>query len=131
MKEGVLCRSSRARIKSLVVGLRSGLVAIAIAAATVAFAFNLRAAEDAQQICLGLHILYVPKIWMRDKLPGAGTVTVQKSPSIVIDRAQSGPIDASKLDIWPEVYWQPYGARDLPRVIEIIYDFKSWPIATC
>ncbi len=127
LKRGYLPTANAARTRWCVrrarwIDLISLLVAAAVFVLIAVCAGGLRASEDIQQIRLGPHVFYLPKIWMRDKLPGAGTVTVQKSRRNATDTAQSGPIDASKLDIWPGVYWQPYGARDLPRVIEIIYD---------
>lgn len=35
--------------------------------------------------------------------------------------AAAQPIAATTLDFWPGVYWEPYGARDLPKIIEINY----------
>jgi hypothetical protein len=84
---------------------------------------NVRAADDIQQIKLGPHVFYVPEAWMqhaRDAFLGQGRVLALAPPNIAVDKAHPGSIDATHIGIWPGVYWQPYGARDLPKAIEII-----------
>ena len=98
-------------------------IAEALALAITVQASVLLAADDIQQIKLGPHIFYLPKEWMQgDRTPRAqGMILAQNPPNPPVKQAQSRPIDATKLDIWPGVAWQPYRAADLPKIIEIIY----------
>ena len=98
------------------------LVAAAVALTMLAQASNVRAADDIQIINLGPHVFYVPKAWMQGM-----AVTASLRPKGTVRQPQSTAIDAAELLFSPREDWQPYGRRELPDFIRIIYALRDRP----
>jgi hypothetical protein len=98
------------------------LLAASIALTMIALASSVRAAEDIQIINLGPHVFYVPKAWMRGM-----DVTAYLRPKGMLREPQPTAIDAAELLFSPGEDWQPYGRRELPDFIRIIYAPRDGP----
>jgi hypothetical protein len=81
-----------------------------------AYAPNVRAADDIQQVKLGPHTFYVPKSWMQ-----GGAITAYAPPQTMVQQPQPDAIHATALSIRPREDWKPYGRRDLPELIRVGY----------
>ena len=103
-------------------GVRRALVTFAFASMMVARASKVPAADDIQQINLGPHSFYIPTAWMQ-----VGAVTVYVPPSGVVQKPQSGAIDATGFSIRPGEDWLPYARRELPYLIRVSYVSKDRP----
>ena len=98
------------------------LVAAAVALTMMAQASSVRAADDIQIINLGPHAFYVPKAWMQGM-----AVTASLRPKGRVRQPQSTAIDAAELLFSPGEDWRPYGRRELPDFIHIIYARRARP----